>query len=143
MNDRDKALLKEIEGPDAKTKEQARLYVADTEYRATIDAKDRENGTSAGKELRAIFYGTKTAAAAPVAQPSESELAAAITKFPKSKCHELFRRSSTEPGQSSSELSKEDYREAKLAAQFFGVIGPNSAEPSVRFNYQTKSDRAA
>jgi hypothetical protein len=55
----------------------------------------------------------------------------------------LFRRPANQQGESSTDLPKEQYAQAKLAAQFFDIIGKGTGEATVRFNYETKRDRQA
>jgi len=91
-----------------------------------------------------LFYGGSQAPEEPKKpQPTESEVADAIRKYPREKCIELFRRASNIPGQSSSELNPEEYQVAKLAAQVFGIVGADPKKPVVRFTYATGRDRAA
>jgi hypothetical protein len=68
----------------------------------------------------------------------ELKLAAAIQKFPREKCRELFLKEADAPGQSSTALSEAEYRLAKLAARFFGFVPETSG--TVTFNYETPGD---
>jgi hypothetical protein len=142
MNEQE-ARLKQLDGPSSTTKARQKRYVTDSAYRALVDKADRENGTTDGPWLRAGYFGTKQLeAAAPVAQPSAVQLAAACKEYPRKRCYDLFKRPANEPGESSKELTKEQYAEAKLAAQFFKILDPDNTS-SVRFNYATSRDRAA
>lgn len=140
MNDQERALLKDLRGPSTQTALDAKRYVSETAFRANIDAADKANGTAIGPQLRAIAFGEKAPAApATSAATTEAELASVIVKYPREKCIELFRRDSRTPGQSSSSLAPADYKEARMAAQFFGIVG--GAPNAVKFNYETKRDR--
>jgi hypothetical protein len=143
MNDQEKELLKGLRGPSAQTTLDAKRYVSETAFHATIDAADRANGTNIGKQLRAIAFGTKApATVAPVAPPTAVEVAAACKKFPRERCRDLFVREANKPGEIYSKLSKAERDEAKVAAKFFKVLDPDNTS-SVSFSYETPQVRAA
>jgi hypothetical protein len=71
-------------------------------------------------------------------QADELKLAEAIQKFPREKCHELFVKEADAPGQSSTQLSGDEYKLAQLAARFFGIVPETSG--TVTFNYETPGD---
>jgi hypothetical protein len=142
LSDRERELLKELRGPSQQLQADSKRYMVDSKYRADVDAKDKAEGTSMGKWLRATYYGERVAAApAPVAPPTETELAKAITDFPKTRCKGLYNRPANEPGELLSDLSETERQQAKIAAKFFNVITQGNGEPSVRFNYETRRDR--
>jgi hypothetical protein len=144
MNDKEKELLRGLRGPSAQFLADAKRYVRDdAAYRAEVDATDEKEGTSLGKELRAVYFGTKEPEApVPVVQPTAEQVAAAVRKFPQERCVDLYKRKPGQLGEVLSNLSKAERDEAKLAAQFFKVL-PSEGGSSVRFNYETSRDRAA
>lgn len=71
----------------------------------------------------------------PAPEVDPVELLKAVTQFPKERCQRLFTKPSDEPGESSSTLSPEDYKLAKMAAIHFDVITPQTSA-TVRFNYK-------
>jgi hypothetical protein len=71
-------------------------------------------------------------------QVDELKLAEAIQKFPREKCRELFLKEADAPGQSSTQLSGDEYKLAQLAARFFGFVPETSG--TVVFNYETPND---
>ena len=143
MDSKELEVLKELDGPSSLTQARAKRYVTDAAYRAEVDKADKLKGTKAGPELRATYFGEKPAAApTPVAPPTAEQVAAAVKKYPQNRCVGLFKRPANEPGEVLSTLSKEDRDEAKLAAQFFGIV-PSQGGSSVTFNYETSRDRAA
>lgn len=141
MKANEEKTLNEARGPSSEVKGDAKRYVSDSSFRARVDAADKRNGTTVGKQLRDIYYGVSPQPQAEThTRVSEHELAEAIRKYPREKCVELFTKPADAPGQSSSSLSKTEYKEAKLAAIVHGVIPADSGQ-SVSFNYQTRRDR--
>ncbi len=69
------------------------------------------------------------------AGPSEVELADAIQAFPRERCRELFVTDTTGAATRLHKEHPEEYRRAKLAGQFFDIVGRDSSAQSVRFNY--------
>jgi hypothetical protein len=148
MDSKEKELLQSLRGPSEALKADAARYMKDFAFRSSVDSADKQNSTQLGRTLKSIWYGKPATQDAPQVaevkqQPSAVELAAAVKQFPRERCQELFKRESGKPGEVASSLSKEDYRVAKMASQFFGILPTDGSEPSVRFTYQTSRDRAA
>ena len=145
FDDAEKNTIKEASGASAQEQKLAKDYVGNSETRARIDAADRANHTSVGPKLRALFYGRTPDAAAVVTTtgPDEVTLAEALKKFPREHCRLLYARRENEQGELLTSLSPEDRAQARLAAQFFGIVAASSGEPTIRFAYETKRDRDA
>jgi hypothetical protein len=151
MDSKELETLKELDGPSSLTQARAKRYVTDEHYRADVDKADKEKGTKAGPQLRAIYFGEKpVAVATPVVPPPTAvEVADAVKKFDKARCHDLFVGSRNKNGDTlhaeiASKLDKDEYQQARTAARFFGIAlsGPDSGA-AVRFAYETRNDRQA
>jgi hypothetical protein len=142
------AALKGLRGPSQTEQEARKEYMTVTSIRTAVDAHDAEHGTQIGKKLKAGFYGqTEAPTPQPAPQPTAVELAAVVKKFPKERCHNLFvgsknKNGDTQHAEIASKLTPEEYKEAKTAARFWGIISDGGLS-SVRFNYETKRDRDA
>jgi hypothetical protein len=151
MNDKEVVVIKEHRGPSAALKADAKRYMTESAYRKLIDDADKAEGTQTGPKLRRIFYGQPDEVQAPASQtkpqPTPVQLKAAMKKYPKERCLNLFVGTRTPSGENRhseilSKLSKEERDEARLAARQWGIplSGENSGA-SVRFNYETSRDR--
>jgi hypothetical protein len=76
----------------------------------------------------------------PLPPPTAEQTAAAVKKYPRERVIDLFKRNSGVPGEVAANLSKEDYKEAQMAARFFGII-PSQGGASVTFSYETSRAR--
>jgi hypothetical protein len=142
----DQKVLDEVSKSSEQLDRNSKLYMADTTYRRKVDDADKTHGTNLGRELKQHFLTNGVRhpdAPAAVVPPTELELAAALEKFPMARCRELFLREASEPGESVTSLTKEDYRQAKIAARFRGISLPDNGAETIRFNYTTKHDREA
>ena len=150
ISDKELSLLKELRPPSATLQADSKRYMTNSAYRAEVDAKDKAEGTSMGKWLRATFYGEKMEAPAPVVKPEPTavELAAAVKAFSKERIYDLYVGTRTQSGETRhteilSKLSPEDRAQSKLAAKFHGIKLSDDDGSSVRFVYSTTRDRAA
>lgn len=143
MNDQELSVLASLRGPSAQLKMDAEKYITDATYRKHVDEADKQNGTTIGRKLRAIYFEGREPGPAPqpAPEPSPIDVLEATRKYPKERCIELFKRSANVPGQSSSNLSPEEYKTAKLAAVHFGVLPSDGPRAEVRYNYETSRDR--
>src|SRR6266404_877269 len=76
----------------------------------------------------------------PVPPPTAEQTAAAVKKYPRERVLDLFKRKPGQPGEVASNLSKEDYKEAQMAARFFGIL-PTEGGAAVTFSYETSRQR--
>jgi hypothetical protein len=146
MNDKELAGLKSVSGPSAALKAKAGSYMRNTAERRAIDDYDAANGTDIGKKLKRIFYGQPEEAPQPAPEakaPSAVELAKDVKEFPFARCHEIFKRDANTPGESYKDLTPEQYKSAKRAAKFLGVLPNDGSDASVKYIYSTSRDRAA
>jgi hypothetical protein len=104
-----------------------------------------------GLAIEANLIGGTPRQAPPVQQPTEPtavQVADAVKKFTKERCHGLFVGEKTQTGdtrhsESASKLSKEEYAQARIAAKFWGIPLSGDNTSAVRFAYSTSRDRAA
>jgi hypothetical protein len=146
VNEQELAALKSARGPSATLKADSERYMKESGFRKLVDDADAALGTHTGPKLKRIFYGQPEEVASTPQQPEPPtaiQVAAATKKYPRSRCHDFFKREANEPGESVSSLSKAEYAEAKLAGQFFGMLPADGSSASVKFVYPTSRDRAA